>query len=53
MSEIRLLSNNPEKLKALKHLGIDVVERIPMKFEPNPHNARYLATKRHRLAHDA
>lgn len=53
MSEIRLLSNNPDKLRALKHHGIDVVERIAMMFEPNRHNARYLATKRHRLAHDA
>ncbi|MBS0267365.1 MAG: GTP cyclohydrolase II [Proteobacteria bacterium] len=51
-TEIRLLSNNPDKLKALKLHGIDVVERIAMKFEPNRHNARYLATKRHRLAHD-
>ncbi|MBS0238714.1 MAG: GTP cyclohydrolase II [Proteobacteria bacterium] len=52
ITEIRLLSNNPDKLKALKLHGIDVVERIAMKFEPNRHNARYLATKRHRLAHD-
>ncbi len=52
ITAIRLLSNNPDKLRALKLQGIDVVERIATKFEPNPHNARYLATKRHRLAHD-
>ena len=52
ITKVRLLSNNPDKLMALKLHGIDVVERIGMKFEPNPHNARYLATKRHRMAHD-
>lgn len=52
INEIKLLSNNPDKLRALKLHGIDVVERIAMKSEPNPHNMRYLATKRHRLAHD-
>ncbi|CAA2137785.1 GTP cyclohydrolase II [Hyphomicrobium sp. ghe19] len=52
ITAIRLLSNNPDKLRELKLHGIDVVERIAMKPEPNPHNAHYLATKRQRLAHD-
>lgn len=52
INAIKLLSNNPDKLRALKLHGINVVERIAMKSEPNPHNRQYLATKRHRLAHD-
>jgi GTP cyclohydrolase II/3,4-dihydroxy 2-butanone 4-phosphate synthase/GTP cyclohydrolase II len=52
MSKIQLLSNNPIKQQALCKLGIAVVERIPLRVPPNPHNQRYLETKRTRLAHD-
>lgn len=52
MAEIRLLSNNPAKEMSLKALGIRVVERIPLVVEPNPHNKRYLETKRARMAHE-
>ncbi len=45
---IRLLTNNPEKITALRRCGIDVVERIPHNFPPNPHNQRYLEAKAER-----
>lgn len=48
---IRLLSNNPAKLSALAELGITVTERVPIMVEANPHNARYLATKRSKMGH--
>ena len=48
---IRLLTNNPAKLTALQQLGIDIVERVPLDTGINPHNARYLATKRDRSGH--
>lgn len=48
---VRLLSNNPDKDRALSELGIDVVELIPNVVEPREANARYLATKRERMAH--
>ena len=48
---VRLLTNNPAKVAALAAAGIDVVERIPHKLPPNPHNERYLATKRDRTGH--
>lgn len=48
---IRLMTNNPEKLEALTSRGIDIVERIPLVIEPSAHNKRYLDTKRRRLSH--
>ena len=49
--KIRLLTNNPEKVARLQAEGIDVIERVPHKLPPNPHNARYLETKRDRTGH--
>ena len=48
---LRLMTNNPRKIKALQDLGIAVVERIPLLAGRNPHNERYLATKAARLGH--
>jgi 3,4-dihydroxy 2-butanone 4-phosphate synthase / GTP cyclohydrolase II len=51
VTSLRLLSNNPDKAKALTELGLDVVEQIPLVVEANPFNAAYLATKRDRMGH--
>jgi GTP cyclohydrolase II len=48
---IRLMTNNPAKVAALVDVGIPVVERVPHQLPPNPHNARYLDTKRDRSGH--
>lgn len=48
---IRLLTNNPAKVDALSAAGITVSERVPHQLPENPHNARYLATKRDRSGH--
>ena len=48
---VRLLSNNPAKSDGLIASGIDVVERVPHRVPSNPHNERYLATKRDRTGH--
>lgn len=50
-TRIRLLTNNPEKVAQLAAHGIDVVERVPHKLPSNPHNAKYLDTKRDRTGH--
>jgi GTP cyclohydrolase II len=50
-TEIRLLTNNPLKVAALEDHGIKVVERVQHATSPSRHNARYLATKRERMAH--
>ncbi len=49
--KIRLLTNNPEKVAGLQASGITVIERVPHHLPPNPHNARYLDTKRDRTGH--
>jgi GTP cyclohydrolase II len=48
---IRLMTNNPEKVARLEAAGVEVVERVPHQLPPNPHNARYLDTKRDRTGH--
>jgi GTP cyclohydrolase II len=49
--QVRLLTNNPRKLSAVNELGVEVVERLPLHTGQNPHNARYLATKKGKLGH--
>ncbi len=51
IGEVRLLTNNPEKVAGLRAQGIDVLERLPLRIAANPHNAQYLATKRDRTGH--
>lgn len=48
---VRLLTNNPAKVMGLEAAGIRVVERLPIILPTNPHNERYLATKRDRTGH--
>jgi GTP cyclohydrolase II len=48
---VRLLTNNPAKVAALEAAGVEVAERVPHQLPPNPHNVRYLATKRDRSGH--
>ena len=48
---IRLMTNNPAKVDALRGVGVDVVERVPHVLPANVHNAQYLATKRDRSGH--
>ncbi len=48
---IRLMTNNPAKVAALEEVGVNVAERVPHQLPPNPHNARYLDTKRDRTGH--
>jgi GTP cyclohydrolase II len=49
---VRLMTNNPEKVARLERAGIRVVERLPLALPTNPHNHRYLATKRDRTGHE-
>jgi GTP cyclohydrolase II len=51
VTTIRLLTNNPAKVTALQAAGITVSQRVPHQLPENPHNARYLATKRDRSGH--
>jgi 3,4-dihydroxy 2-butanone 4-phosphate synthase/GTP cyclohydrolase II len=49
--DIRLLTNNPAKIAGLECHGIRVVERVPLRLQPNEHNAGYLRAKREKLGH--
>ena len=51
-SRVRLLTNNPDKVDGLSAYGIAVTERIPLQVAGNPHNMRYIQTKRDRLGHE-
>ncbi len=51
IKSVRLMTNNPRKVKALTTLGIDVVERVEHRAGQNPHNEHYLATKGAKLGH--
>ncbi|WP_237055555.1 GTP cyclohydrolase II [Microbulbifer sediminum] len=51
IGSIRLMTNNPRKVKALEELGVKVVERLPHQTGRNPHNIKYLSTKRGKLGH--
>ncbi|NOS71750.1 MAG: bifunctional 3,4-dihydroxy-2-butanone-4-phosphate synthase/GTP cyclohydrolase II [Verrucomicrobia bacterium] len=51
LKTIRLLTNNPKKIVGLKGYGLKIVEQLPIRVKPNPHNARYLKTKKQKLGH--
>ena len=49
--KMRILTNNPRKYHGVEGIGLEVVEQVPLKIDPNPHNARYLKTKKEKLGH--
>jgi len=51
LKTIRLLTNNPKKIVGLKGYGLKIVEQVPIKVNPNPHNERYLKTKKQKMGH--
>jgi GTP cyclohydrolase II len=48
---VRLLSNNPDKVAALEHAGVQVIERVPCEVTPTSHAEDYLKTKKEKLGH--
>ena len=51
LKTIRLLTNNPKKVVGLGGYGLKIVEQVPIRVKANPHNERYLKTKREKLGH--
>jgi GTP cyclohydrolase II len=49
--EVRLISNNPEKVAALENAGIKVVERVSAEVEPYEHSENYMRTKKEKMGH--
>lgn len=52
VTKLRLMSNNPKKRAGLLGYGLEIVESIPIEICPNPHNEKYLTTKRDKLGHE-
>jgi len=50
-ASIQLITNNPRKVRGLAQNGIHVVERLPIRVLPNPHNVHYLETKKRKSGH--
>src|SRR5688572_5273686 len=51
LTSIRILTNNPKKIRGLEGYGLSVSAQLPIVHAPNPHNERYLQAKRDKLGH--
>jgi 3,4-dihydroxy 2-butanone 4-phosphate synthase/GTP cyclohydrolase II len=51
VSKIRLITNNPKKRVGLMGYNLEIVENVPIEIASNPHNSKYLETKRDKLGH--
>ena len=51
VKSIRLLTNNPKKVVGLDGYGLEIVEQVPIKTSSNPHNEKYLETKKNKMGH--
>jgi 3,4-dihydroxy 2-butanone 4-phosphate synthase/GTP cyclohydrolase II len=51
ISKIRLITNNPKKRVGLMGYGLEIVDNVGIEITPNPHNEKYLMTKRDKLGH--
>ncbi len=49
--KMRFLTNNPKKVVGLEGYGLEIVELVPIKSKSNPHNEKYLETKRVKMGH--
>lgn len=51
IQQVRLLTNNPHKIKNLERYGVSIIERVPLETKPTNDNIHYLKTKREKLGH--
>lgn len=51
IKKMKLLTNNPCKVIGLQGYGLDIVERLPIHFDPNKYNKKYLSTKKEKMGH--
>ncbi len=52
ISKIKLITNNPKKRKGLHGYGLEITEIVPLEITSNPHNEKYLTTKRDKMGHN-
>jgi len=51
LSSIRILTNNPKKIRGMEGYGLSVTDQVPIQHSPNPHNEAYLKAKKEKLGH--
>ena len=51
IKKLKLITNNPVKLKYVESLGVEIVERIPAIIKSNKYNELYLSTKKEKMGH--
>jgi len=51
VTRLRLMTNNPKKRVGLMAYGLEIVETVPLEVKSNPHNIRYLQTKKDKMGH--
>jgi 3,4-dihydroxy 2-butanone 4-phosphate synthase/GTP cyclohydrolase II len=51
LRRVRVLSNNPDKLKAMRDGGLEIEERVPIEFRPSKNTLKYLKTKKLQMGH--
>lgn len=51
LSKIKLMTNNPKKRAGLIGYGLEIVDNVPIIIKPNPHNLKYLQTKKEKMGH--
>ena len=49
--KVKAMSNNPQKIQAMREGGLEVVERIPIEFKPSKYTQKYLSVKKLRMGH--
>ncbi len=52
ITKLKLISNNPKKRAGLLGYGLEIIDAVPIEIVPNPHNEKYLQTKRDKLGHE-
>ncbi len=51
LTKVKALTNNPEKIKAMREGGLEIVERVPIEFEPSDQTRKYLTVKKFQMGH--
>jgi 3,4-dihydroxy 2-butanone 4-phosphate synthase/GTP cyclohydrolase II len=51
LKTLQLLTNNPKKVVGLEGYGLEITKQVPIRVKSNPHNAKYLKTKRDKMGH--
>ncbi len=51
LKRVKFMSNNPEKIQAIKDGGLEIIERVPIEFEPSEDTENYLSVKKFQMGH--